>query len=265
MIEHLTRLSAQAPPYGAVLAAFLLAWVGSFATRRWVRVPAIWAAVGACAGWAELVPTVWRSALWPRSTPEFLVLPAVGFVLADLVRLRVRSRWVGFAAVCFAAWWLADSPAGRVQFWRVGFGGLLVAWLLDRAGASEARMTVAVALTAWCGLLIGRAPAIWDVAAAVLAVVGMGVWLGRRDGIVGTGLTMVGLLGADLGGGRLVRGGVSNVDLACFAAIGAPLVVPRVEAALRRRLGARARVVAVVVVAPCLAAAAWVISRAWRS
>jgi hypothetical protein len=270
VIENLLRLWAPLPVYGPVLLALMIAWVGSFVTRRWVRLPGIWAAIGIAAGWAWLAPSiwrwaVWRWAVWPRSTVEFLVLPAVWFVVADLARLQVRSRWVGFGALCFAAWWLADSPAGRIEFWRVGFGGLLVAWLLNRVGAGEARMAVVVALTAWCGLLIGRVSAVWDESLAVLAVGGIGVRLGRRDGSVAPGLTMVGLLGADLGGGRLVRGGISSVDLACLAALGAPLLVPRVEARLRRRFGGAASIISVVLVAPCLAALTWLISRALRS
>lgn len=252
------------PTFGPAVLAFLVAFTGSLLSRRWRRVPAIWASVGAGAGWAGLVPMPWRWPEWSRSTLAFLVLPAVGFAVAELVRVRLRGRRIGVAAVCFAAWWLANAPMGRPQFWRVGFGGMMLAWLLGRVGAAEPRMAVGVALTAFFGLILGGATANWDWALAVMAVAAAGVWLGGRNGVFPPGLTMVGLLGAELGGGRVMRGSVGTSDLACLFAIGAPLLVPGVEGWLRRRLGSVAPILAVIVVAFGLSVVAWGVSRALR-
>jgi hypothetical protein len=194
----------------------------------------------------------------------YLVLPAFGFAVADMLRLRVRSRWVGVAAVSFAAWCLASAPMGRPQFWRVGFGGMVLAWLLGRVGAAEPRLALGVGLTAFFGLVLGGASANWDLALAVMSMAAAGVWLGGRNGNVPAGLTMVGLLGAELGGGRALRGSVATVDLACLFAIGAPLLIPGVEGWLRRRLGSVARILAVAVVAFGLSVVAWGVSRALR-
>ncbi len=140
----------------------------------------------------------------------------------------------------------------------------MLAWLLGRVGAAEPRMALGVALTACFGLILGEAPANWDWALAVMAVTAAGVWFGGRDGVVPPGLTMVGLLGAELGGGRVIRGSVATVDLACLFAIGAPLLIPGMEGWLRRRSRRVARILAVAVVASGLALGAWGVSRALR-
>ena len=257
------------PTFGPVLLALLLGWGCAFAGRRRVFA-GVAAAVGAAAGWAVLVHGGWRGIVWPRGGVEYLVLPAVGFVLAGLVGQRVQSRWVGFAGVGFAAWWLAWMPAARPEFYRVLFGAAVVAWVLGRVGAREPRLAAAVALTVAGGLVLGGAAVPWVVAELVLVAVCCGVWVGgaghggrgqgERGGAVPVGLVMVGAVGAVLASGRMVRGGLGVVDIAGVLALLAPLLVPGVE----RRLG-RLRVGGVVAVACGLAGMAWILARAVRA
>jgi hypothetical protein len=95
-----------------------------------------------------------------------------------------------------------------------------------------------------------------------MVVVTVAAWMVRREGVVPAALTTIGLFGAELGGGRMVRGALGTVDLACVAAIGAPLVIVVMDRFLKRRTKTGSSVGAVVSTAVLLCAAAWIVGRA---
>jgi len=70
--------------------------------------------------------------------------------------------------------------------------------------------------------------------------------------------------GADLAAGRLVRGGLNAVDLACLAACGAPWAAHLVTARLGKRLGRAGPLVAAVAGAAVAVGCAWLAARLIR-
>ena len=253
------------PIYGPVLLALVVATGGSILFRRRGWAEGFVAPLVAAIGWVALVPSGWRWVLAPRIGVEWLFAPAIGFLIAGALGTRVRSRWVPAAGVCFASWWLAGSPMGRPEYWRVLFGALLLAWLLRRLDAQVPHRALAVMLTVCFGLLLGSAPQAWVLAMAVLAACYAGVSLGNAGSSVVSGLTMLGMVAADLAGGRLMRGSFGTVDLACLGAIGTPVLLSPLESVFRRRLGRAARPGAIIVAAGVVAGMAWLVARALRA
>lgn len=262
MIGHLNGVLSLLPIYGPVLLAFAMAWGGSILFRRQGWAEGLVSPLAAAVSWVALVPGGWRWVFAPRAGVEWLVAPAVGFVLSAALETRLRSRWVPVVALSFASWWLARSPMGRPEYFRVLFGALLLAWLLRRLEAQAPQRAAAAALTICFGLLLGIVPLVWILAMAVLVGCCAGVSLGGGGSSIVPGLTMVGLVAAEMAGGRLMRGSFGTVDLAFFGAIGTPVLVSPLEGVFRRRLGGAAPVGAIVAAAGIVAGMAWLVARA---
>ena len=260
---HLTFLAG---PYGTTVLAVAVALgvaAGGLAVLRWRPV---WAgAVGpltVLAGWAVLLP---RAGAWlrPGGVAEHLVVPAIAAVAAGTVRGRVgerAGRWLGVAGLVFGAWWVAKAAGD--DFWRAWLGivvlGAVLARFGERAGAG-----------AWAlcgGLVAGGAGPVWAGVAAVLGAGG----LAGRSGLVGLGGLLAMAAGAaELGAGRLARGRVGTMELACAAAVLAPVVAGWVERWFAGRAGRRwgwlARGFGVVGAACLGIGAAWAGGRLLRS
>ncbi len=264
-------LSPVLQAYAGPLAAFVLALLGALLCRGKARqgwVPAM-AAGAALVSWALLLPAagVLRAALSPRSGPEMLLMPAGASVLAMSVWPAGRG-WLGRAVLVllavFAGWWLAQTPAGRVEFWRVGFAITVLAlafpWLL----AARPARGLACGLALWGGLVVAGAAPGWIGA----ALAGAAVWAGLLAAGQGAALpasAMAALVGgADLVAGRLVRGGLDGADLACVGALAAPLVAGSVQGRIGKRAGPAGPVAAAAVGAACGVAGAWVLGRVLR-
>ena len=144
---------------------------------------------------------------------------------------------MAFAGIWFAAWWMAQAVVAEPEFWRVLFGGVLAVRVLARLGGFEPGRAVAIGLVlGGAGLVAGLE--VWAGVGLVVAAVAMGVRLAGRGAVMPAGLSMVAIVGVEVGAGRLMQGGVGIMDFACLGAMVAPGVVPWVERRLRR-LGRR--------------------------
>ena len=207
------NMAALLSAYAASLAALTVALAGSLACRAKTRnawLPAN-AALAALAGWALLLPasSLMRAGLAPRTGPAVLLAPAAASVIgAGLVAWRggKLGRWMPVLLAVFAGWWLALASAGRTEFWRVWFAVALAAVALSRAIAGQPARGLACALALWGGLELASAPPAW-VAAALVAVFAWAGLLLSGSGAALPSAVMAALIGgADLAGGRLVRG-----------------------------------------------------------
>ena len=225
--------------------AFVLSLVGTVVSRRaegrWPGVVAGVVAGAVLVGWMLLVP-VPRAWVMPRVVMEHLVLPSfvalVGAVAAGWVRGRLLG-WVGVVVLGVAAWSLAGSGVGRVEFWRVWFGVVGVAWLLRAGGARVVGRGVLVGATLLLGLLLSGAALVWSGVALVLFGAWLGVVLLRPGAVAGVVVLAAGIVAVDLGTGVVVRGRVGFMDLVCVAAMLAPGAAGGVER-LMGRFGAGA-------------------------
>ena len=262
----LPQLPAALAGYQAPLLALVVAGLGAaFARGRWAGWAGLPGALGTLAGWAALLPLAgagW-AALLPRGLPDQLLLPAlaVAVLCAAGPWLPGRvARWAPWAVTAFAGWWLATSLAGRTEFWRVWAAFALVAWLLVRGIAGQAPRAWAAALAGVAGLALTRSPpplgAIGLVLAAAWAPAAV---LGIQARLAPALLVAAALVSADLAAGRLQRGAMNAVDLACLAALGAPWLVPLLAARMGQRTLGPA--MAAVGAAIATAGAAWAGSR----
>lgn len=246
--------------------ALVLAAGGALAVRRRARWLLVVAGLAAAAGWAVLCSTgpgmrfEWGIWLWPRTIFERPVLAALVLAVASYWGGR---RWVAFAGVWFAAWWMARAGVAGPEFWRVLFGGVLAAWVLARLGGREPGRAVTSGLVlGGAGLVAGLE--VWAGVGLVVAAVAAGVRLAGRGSVMPAGLSMVAIVGVEVGAGRLMQGWVGIMDFACLGALVAPGVVPWVEVRLRR-LGRRsAAVCAPVLVSGVLVGFAVVAARVSR-
>ncbi len=189
---------------------------------------------------------------------------AAGMLLAGAVLgVRWRSRWVSAGAAMLAAWWLAATPAARPEYWRVWFGALAAAWLLRGTGGTEPRRVWAVAAAVWGASALAGAPGAAGLA-LVLAAVAAGLWATTRGAVIPAGLSMLALVGAEIGAGRAMRGGLGVVDLACLGALATPASIAVTERAMRRRTRRAAGLIAPVLVAGLVVGAAWIGARLLR-
>ncbi len=241
MLAWSPRLPGSMAHYLPVLAAAAVAGVGSVVTRgKWAGWAGLPGAAGALAGWALLMPApAWRAALQPRTLPEHLLAPALAIVLFAAAGQRLHgrpARWAPVAVAALCGWWLARL-AGRVEFWRVWASFGIAAWLLMRVSAGQAARTWAASLAIWGGLAATGAPSVLTVPGLVLAAaLAPSALLGVRTGLAPALLAVVFLADADLTIGRLPQGGVNGADLACLAALGAPVLAWVLERRLGRRL-----------------------------
>lgn len=254
--------------YAGPLLAVVVALAGAVLCRaksRRAALPAV-GALAALLGWAVVAhPTGFgRTAI--RSGPGLLLVPgAAALVLAVVAawaggRLR---RWGPVLAVVIAGWWLADATAGRAEFWRVWFAVGALGWLLSRASAEEPGRGLAGAAALWGGLALTGAPAGWTAAALVGAAAWAGLAAAGAGAFVPAAAMAALVAGSDLALGRIRRGGLNAADLACIAAVLAPLLAG-VLAPRMRRLGAAGPVLAGLGAAATAAGAVWVVHRATR-
>jgi len=258
------RLPGVLAAYLPALAATATAGAGAILVRgKWAAWAGLPGAAGALAGWTLLLaPAVaWRAALWPRTMPEHLLVPALAVVLLAAAGPRLRgrlARWAPVAAAGVIGWWLAGSPAGRAEFWRVWaiFGAM--AWLLVRITAGQPARAWAAALAGWGGLTATGAPPVLTAAGLVLAAAcAPAALLGVKSRYASPLLAAAFLAMADLAVGRLPQGGLNGADLACLAALGAPALAWALEERLGRRLR-RFGPAPAVLAAVLSAGAAWV-------
>ncbi len=254
--------------HAALLVAFVVALAGGWAGAGRGKaarafVPAI-AAAAALAGWALLAGA--PRGLWaPHRGIEVLAGAAAASALLAAVQVwrggRNRRLLLGLDAAV-AGWWVAHAGVAAADFWRVGFGVVLLSIWLGRVVRGDALRGLAMALALWGGLAIAAAPANWLGAAAVAAACWAGLLAMGRGGFV-PAAPMAALIGAaDLAGGRALRGRVDATDLACFSALVAPLLAH----AVARRRGAKSdrflAIMAVLCTAAGLSALVWLLKRA---
>ena len=216
-------------------------------------------ALGVALGWGVLFPESVMRAGSPGTAGA-----CAGAALAAWAQGRVRSRWWTVLAVLFGAWWLARTPGGRGEFWRVEFAVVVAAGVLTAERAGRATLGLGVALTLLGGVWAAGAAGVWGAAMGVLAAGCLGVWLGTgvmAPGVFGGGGGWGGVgvwtVAAEwrVGGGGFRGGG--GVGGAAAGAGGRAVVGAAV-------LGRAGPVGAGVVVAGGLVGAAWVLARAWR-
>jgi hypothetical protein len=257
------RLPGALAAYLPALAAAATAGAGAMLVRRkWAAWAGLPGAAGALAGWALLLlpAMAWRAALWPRTMPEHLLVPALVVVLLAAVGPRLQgrlARWAPVAAAGLIGWWLAGSPAGRAEFWRVWAVFGAVAWLLVRITAGQPARAWAAALAGWGGLAAAGSPPVLTAAGLVLvAACAPAALLGARSRHMPPLLAAAFLAMADLAVGRLPQGGLNGADLACLAALSAPALAWALEGRLGRRF--RRGPAPAVLSAVLSAGAAWV-------
>lgn len=259
-LPSVPALPALARAYEAPLLALALSLALVFAGRMrrtaWATGGA--AGTGALLGWGLRLggPRPWSALIAPASTAQHLLLVAAVALGAGLLGARLRGawpgRWLAVAVAILVGWWVARSPAAGAQFWRAWVVcAALVAPLL-RAG--DAGRLAAAPLALGAGLLAAGASAPWQDIGFVVAAAALPLLAAQ-----GVAPLPVALLGAatataaSLGAGRLARGGIGSVDLACALALAAPWLV----APAARRLG-RAAPAAPIAVAVVAGALAWV-------
>ena len=254
-------------PYLPALLALAVALAGAVACRgkrALVWAPALGAA-GALAGWAALAPVSPAALLAPRALPEFLLLPAAAALLGGLAAPYLPGplmRWMPVVVAALSGWWLAGSPAGKAEFWRVWAAVGVLAWLLFRGMAGQASRSLAAGLALFGGLAAVGAPPVWS-AAALVAAAAAGGLLAAGPAMPAAVMAAV-VAGADLGAGRLVRFGLNPVDIACIAACGAPVVAHALQARVGKRWGRAGPVAAALAAAATAAACAWLATRLMR-
>ncbi len=276
MIPSPQTLSGVLYAYLAPLLALAVTLAGSLVCRAKSLRPLLpmVGALGLLAGWAALLPLAFaaRAALAPRGVPEALLLPAAAALLAGLAAFWGRARldrWAGIALAVFAGWWLASSPAGRPEFWRVWAAVGVVALLLSRSVAGQPARSLAAMLALWGGLVVAGAPpgAIGAALVAAGAAAGLlvaGPLVAGPGGVLPAALAASVVAGADLASGRLVRGGLNAIDLACLAACAAPLAAQLVTARLGKRLGRVGPLVSALAGAAAAVGCAWLAARLIR-
>ncbi len=240
---HEATLHAYAPPLAAFAMALALGLIGKAGMRPLLAAAG---AGGALAGWAALLPVeaMLRAVLAPRAMADFLLLPAAATVVATAAvglaspRLRMRAeRWVSVALAVLAGWWLAGSTPARPEFWRVWLVVGVAAWLLARSAGrlGPGGQMLAAALALWGGLVVAGASPVWIAAALVAVAAAAAAWC--LDSALPPVLAATVAAAADLGTGRLVRGGLNAADLACLCAIAAAWLMPSLQTRSARRLG----------------------------
>ena len=252
-------------PIAAPLAVAVVAVIaGRLATRRRPEWRPVAAAAALVVGWAVLAggPRAWWA---PRLVVDHLAGAALALVLGAAMAVRLRGRaqaWAALIAAGAAAWWIAGAPAARPEFWRCWFAVMVLGWVVRRFGFDAGAPALALGSTLAFGLFAAGAP-LGDV---VVAVVVCGVvlvgWRERRA--VPAMALAVAVAAAELGAGRLVRGGIGMVELVCVAAIAAAALRGWAGGVLQRRLGRSTEVVAPVALALAGAAFAWIGARALR-
>lgn len=179
-------------------------------------------------GWALLQPvTLLPRVLWaPHRGAETLLAPALAGVIGMGLlawRLRARPRLMATAMALFAGRWIARDWVGVSDFWRVWFGIAALAALLSRMMQAKPDRVLVFAAALWGGLMVAGAGTVWTLAALVTAAGAAGAVAAGARGVFPSAL-LAALLGAtDLAGGRLLRGRLDMVDVACVTAVVAPL------------------------------------------
>lgn len=245
------------PPgaYQAPLLTFTLslALVLAGRMRRLAWAPGAAAGAGALAGWGLRFGGThpWRALLVPTGTAQSLLLVAAVALGAGVLTARLRSRWLVAATAVLVGWLVARNPAVGAQFWRAWLAVALIVLLLLRVG--DARHLAAAPLALAAGLLAVRAPVPWIDAGIIAAAAALPLL--AVEGAAALPLALLGAAAtaaADVGAGRLTRGGFGPLDFACLLALAAPFAV----AWAAKRLG-RASPGAPVAVAALAGALAW--------
>lgn len=238
--------------YGGPLAALLIALAVPLAARgkAWADAAAPMALL---VGWALLLRmSQLPRAIWaPSRGVEALLAPALA-CLAGIALLAWRggrqARLIAIGAAVFAGWWVARENVGLADFWRVWFGIGVLAYLLSRIMQGRADRALVLAGALLGGLAVAGAASAWLMAAAVAAAAATGLGAAGVSAAL-PAAALAALIGAsELAGGRLLRGRVGLVDVACLAAMAAPFIAdlaaarlkrlpPRVSAVLSRAIG----------------------------
>jgi hypothetical protein len=260
-------LTAALIAYAAPLAAFVVAsavWLAARG-RAWAGTAG---GLGLLAGWALLLPIrVLPRAIWasPRGV-EVLVLPAlvcVAGVALTAWRGGRQGRLIAVVLAGFAGWWVARNEVGTAEFWRVWFAIAGLTWVVARVCAGRAERFLVLALALWGGLAVAGTGAAWLMAAAVAVSAAAGLLAAGADAAL-PAAAVAALLGvADLAHGRLLRGRLDTIDLACVAALAAPFVAAALAGRLGRMSDRLAPVLAGVVGAGATVVAVWVLRRAF--
>lgn len=253
--------------YAAPLAAFVIATALPLVARgkAWVEVAG---GLGVLAGWVLLLPLppVTRVIWAPHRGVEMLVGPAVACV-AGVALIACRggrqARLISVLLAAFAGWWVARIGVGTADFWRVWLAISGLTWVVGRITAVRADRFLVLALALWGGLAVAGVGAAWLMAAVVVAAAAAGlVASGTKTALPAA--SVAALLGAaDLTRGRLLRGRLDAVDLACLAALVAPLVSAALAGRLGRLSDRLAPVLAGIVGAAATVAAVWIARRAF--
>jgi hypothetical protein len=255
-------------PYAGPLLAAGAALLGALLCRAKARRPLLPAvgALAALAGWAAMLPraTVLQAASETRTDPGLLLLPGVVAVTLSLLGVWAqRQRFAALVLVIVVGWWVAGSPAGKPEFWRVCAATILVGAVLSGGTAREPSRGLASAVALWGGLLLTRAASGWAAAALTAAGAWAGLLAAGQGAVIPAGLMAGLVVAADLAGGQLVRGSVRGADVACVLACAGPYVAGGIGAHARK-LGRAGPALAGLAAGLLLAGLAWAAQRAIR-
>lgn len=231
MIRGVNIAALMDGPAGAAVVALLVAVAGVLAARRWRWMADIAVPLAVLAGLVLLVP---RPGVWvrPQGVVDHLVLPAWVLVAVGASQVWVGPRagwWARVAGSWFGAWWVAGAAGG--EFWRASAAVLALSFVL-RWGRER---LLAGAAVLWGGVMLAGGAAVLAGAAAVLTLVFGGAFVGSFAARGSATLLALGIVVAELGAGRLARGRIGGLEVACAAAVAAPFVAMWIERLAVRR------------------------------
>ena len=218
------------PPAMPMLVALSPVWVAALCgallrlTARW----STWAAlltvpVALLAGTVALtLPFNLKAIGAPRVLSDHLLFVAFAGLGFALLSIRFRGRWTGIALAMLMAWWVAQAPPARPEFWRAGLVITIYAMLLvHRPPASMLVASLVGAATLW----LVREPN-WAMAALVGAAVSACV-VGRAGPVAPAGAFLAAVMAlATLASGRVMSGRLGPVEAAALAPLAAVAIWP---------------------------------------
>ena len=256
-----SALAAFAAPLAGLLIALLLPLLAR--GKGWA---ATTASMALFAGWALLQPvSLLPRVIWaPHRGAETLLAPALACVAGmALVAWRGgrQSRLVAVLMAGFAGWWVARDGVGAADFWRVWFGVAVLAALLSRVMRARADRLLMIAAALWGALGVAGAGSGFMMAALVAAAAAAGLLASSTQAVPAAAVAA--LIGAtDLAGGRLLRGHLDAIDLACLAALLAPSASDLISKRLNRLPNLPAAILSGAIGVAGAVAAVWLLRRA---
>ena len=177
----------------------------------------------------------------PRVLPDYLLFVAVAGGAFTLLSTRFSGRWLVVALAMLTAWWVAQAPPARPEFWRAGLGVTIYALFLVRRPLPG---VLAASLTGIAALWLAGAAPVWWLAASIPAGICLAL-SGTTVSAAPAGAFLAAPAGAFLSAclalacfasGRIMTGRLGPVEAAALATVAAPTIWPLVRSPIARRL-----------------------------